>query len=148
MISKPPTIGDQSVAAGHLVSDALGTITDIQLDCSSSILSHTKINCRKTERATTIPPLESSWRGKSKSALTIFVKLIFDLSCLKHVKTGSGQNSQSRIRFVSSNTRLPRSQQVLLRCLGLSGNWFLRLKEVKLICVRSMTSGSRVPAII
>ena len=40
-----------------------------------------KYFARKPEGFTTLlrPPLESSWRGESKSALTIFVKFIFDL---------------------------------------------------------------------
>jgi len=45
------------------------------------VQTHKNSIAEKTERATTIPrpPLESSWWGESKSALTIFVKLIFDL---------------------------------------------------------------------
>ena len=40
-----------------------------------------KNDCRKTERATTIPrpPLENSWQGESKSAWFSFVNVIFGL---------------------------------------------------------------------
>ena len=43
--------------------------------------AHNKIIYRRTRRVTTIPrpPWESTRRGESKSALTIFVKFIFDL---------------------------------------------------------------------
>ena len=52
----------------------------VQLDWTSSINTQKSIY-QQTRRATTVPrpPLESSWQGESKSALTIFVKLIFDL---------------------------------------------------------------------
>ena len=53
----------------------------LQLDCGPPVETHEKSIAGRTRRATTIPrpPLESSQRGESKSALTIFVKFIFDL---------------------------------------------------------------------
>ena len=94
------------------------------------------------------PPLESSWRGKSKSVLTIFVKFIFGLSFFKHVKTGLQQkySEQNRIRLVKySSAEVTDPSEV---------PWFARelifkvIKEVNLICLRSMASCSRVPVII
>ena len=55
--------------------------------------AHTKLIPRRTRRAMTIPrpPLESSQQGGFRSAVSIFVRSIFGVSFLKHVKTGSQQ---------------------------------------------------------
>ena len=69
----------------------------------------TKIICRKTERATTIPrpPLESSRQEESKSILTILVKFVFSLFFRITFQILSRENSQSRIGFALSNTYSP-----------------------------------------
>ena len=106
-----------------------------------------KINCRKTARATTIPrpPSESFWRGESKSALTIFVKFFFDLFFRNKFP-----NIVQR-KIVKKESDSPRR---ILVCRGLISFWgaLVRpaidsLKEVKLICVPSIISCSRVPVI-
>ena len=70
--------------------------------------------------------------------LSSFFKIILPKRLNKNVTT--------RTRFASSNTLVPRSEQVLLRCLSSSKNWFFShlRKPVRLMCVRSITSCSHV----
>ena len=65
----------------------------LQLDWTPSAHARKINQLLRKRRATTIPrpPFESSRRGESNSALTIFVKFIFDLYFLKQVNTGSEQ---------------------------------------------------------
>ena len=97
-----------------------GWFTYIQLKCLSST-STRKINSRKNGKTTLNlrPSLESFRRGESKSAWSIYFCVIhfWPLIFWNTWKQGPNKNSQSRIGFASSNTRLPRSQ-ILLRCFG------------------------------
>ena len=61
--------------------------------------AHKKSIFQQIRRATTIPrpPLKSSRQGKLRSAVTSFVKPIFGVLFLKHVKTGSQQKWSRQI---------------------------------------------------
>ena len=109
-----------------------------------------KLICQKTRRARTIPRplLESSRQGKLKSAKYIFVWSIFHLFFKITSKIIPKQKCTQQIWIrlvkyssaeVSDPSKGPRIDGKLI---------FYLVKEVQLICVRSIISCSRVPAIV
>ena len=119
----------------------------IQLDWMSSV-SRWKIHSKKknvTARATTIPrpPMESSRQGESKYFVYIFVWSFFN-SYFLSIRKGSQQKYTRQIWIhpvkyssaeVSDPYEVPRFVRELIFNVG---------KEVKLICMRSIISPSRI----
>ena len=99
---------------------------------------HTKnSNPQRIRRAMTItrPHTKISRRGEFRSAGSIFVRSIFHLFSKYLSKWFPNKCRPGRFRFISLNTLFLRSQ-VLLRCLGLFGNWFLLRKSSGYVCAR------------
>ena len=118
------------------------------LDWTSSRRTR-KVNSQKIIRAATIsrPPLESSWQGEIRLEWSIFVKFIFDL----FFQNIFPNNAQTKIHQAELD-----SPRRILVCGGLRPFWgpldwwqinFYLVKEVMLICVRSIISRSHVSAI-
>ena len=118
---------------------------------ADQLSAHEKLICQRTRRATTIPrpPLKALSKKNPHLPGQIFCDH-FLVSCfLNQRKYGPNKKEPGRFGFSSSNTRLPRSQ-TLLRFLGSMANYFFShvVKEIELICVCSIISCSRVPAIV
>ena len=117
---------------------------------ADQLSAHKKSICQQTRRATAIPrpPLESSWQRKSRPALYIFVKNIVDLFFQNLLPNNMPKQKYTRQNWinlieyssaeVSDPSEGPRIDGKLI---------FYLVKEVKLICMRLITSFSCVPAI-
>ena len=120
----------------------------LQLDWTPNT-SRQKIICQRTRRATTIPTprLESSRQGEFRSAGFRVVSSSFASFSKSLSKWRPNKMEPGRFGFASLNTLVPRSQvfsevpQINCKLI------FHLVKEVKLICVRSIISCSRVPVI-